>query len=247
MDDGVVALTITTDEEPHVDLLTVALLDAAADMIRADTGIRALVIEGGTRHFCSGAPQATLQKPDAPAAIAELMGGLPRALLRIPVPTLAAMAGHALGGGLMLGLWCDLQLLAEESLYGANFLALGFTPGMGATVLLDELLGAPLAADLLWTGRTVKGRDLKAAGVPLSHAIVPRADVVSAAYAKAAEIARAPREALSLFKEHVAARRRAQLQAALAHELAMHTAIFAHPETRARIAENYPAPFPDGT
>jgi polyketide biosynthesis enoyl-CoA hydratase PksI len=238
--DGIASLQIATDAEPHVGLETISALQAAADEIRSDPSVRALVIEGGVSHFCSGATRETLLSPDAAEVIARLVSGLPRALLSMPVPTLAAMGGHAIGGGFMLGLWCDLALLGEESLYGANFLQLGFTPGMGASVLLDELLGVPLATDLLLTGRIVKGRDLKAAGVPLSHAVMPRSEVRLRTFAKAQEVASTSRSAALLFKHHLAARKTALFEQALASELAMHRTIFADPETRARIAESYP-------
>ena len=237
---GVASLTIASDAVPHVDEETISLLEIAGCEIEEDKSIRALVLEGGTRHFCSGGKRELLLRADAATAIGNLMGRLPRALLAIPVPTLAAMVGHALGGGLMFGLWCDLAFLGEESLYGANFLELGFTPGMGASALLEQLLGAPLASEMLLTGRTMKGRELKACAVPLSHAIGPAAGVRARTIACAEEIGAAPRNALTIFKRHLASKRIVALENALRDELAMHSAVFADPETHARILENYP-------
>lgn len=239
-EDGVATLILVTDEAPHVGDVQLLALQEAVEQIREDPGIRALVLEGGDRHFCSGATRETLMGGDAPRAIAHLMGGFPRLLLSLEIPTLAAMSGHALGGGLMLGLWCDVAVLAEESLYGANFLALGFTPGMGSTVLLEEVLGAPLARDMLLTGRVVKGRELRDAHVPLSHAVVPRAQVRDRVYALAREMAQAPREAMALTRAHMSARRLARFEQAVAGELAMHTRVFASNTTRTSIVENYP-------
>ncbi|WP_037273481.1 polyketide synthase [Kibdelosporangium aridum] len=240
--DGVATLRITTDETPHVGEAALTALTNAVDVIKRDPSIRALVLEGGEQHFCSGATRDMLLDADAPQAIARLMGGFPRLLLSLEIPTLAMMTGHAVGGGLMLGLWCDVAVLANESLYGANFLALGFTPGMGSTVLLEEVFGVPLARDLLLTGRMVKGREIREAGIPLSHAVAPRSDVRDRTYALASEMAQAPRTAMGLLKGQITTRRRAQLERAIADELAMHTAVFGHPETRTRIDESYPAP-----
>lgn len=239
-DDGVATLQLVTDRAPHVGDAHLAALADAVERIRRDPGVRALVIEGGERHFCSGATRETLMGPDAPRAIARLMGGFPRQLLSLGIPTLAAMSGHALGGGLMIGLWCDVAVLAEESLYGANFVALGFTPGMGSTVLLDEVFGAPLARDLLLTGRAVKGREIRDAHVPLSHAVVPRAEVRRRVYGLAREMAQAPALATGLTRSHIAERRRARFEQAVAEELVMHTRVFARDETRLSIVENYP-------
>jgi polyketide biosynthesis enoyl-CoA hydratase PksI len=240
--DGVATLRITTDEYPHVGEAALTALTNAVDVIKRDPSIRALVLEGGEQHFCSGATRDTLLGADAPQAIARLMGGFPRLLLSLEIPTLAMMTGHAVGGGLMLGLWCDVAVLATESLYGANFLALGFTPGMGSTALLEEVFGVPLARDLLLTGRMIKGREIRQAGVPLSHTVVPRNDVRDRTYALASELAQTPRAAMGLLKGHITTRRRIQLERAIADELAMHTAVFGHPETRERITESYPAP-----
>jgi polyketide biosynthesis enoyl-CoA hydratase PksI len=240
--DGVATLRITTDENPHVDTAALTALANAVDVIKRDPSIRALVLEGGEQHFCSGATRDTLLGADAPQAIARLMGGFPRLLLSLEIPTLAMMTGHAVGGGLMLGLWCDVAVLAVESLYGANFLALGFTPGMGSTVLLEEVFGVPLARDLMLTGRMIKGREIREAGIPLSHAVVPRSDVRDRTFALASEMAQTPRAAMGLLKGHVTMRRRVQLERAIADELAMHTAVFRNPETRERITESYPAP-----
>lgn len=240
-EDGVASLQIATDDAPHIGEAALAALDDVVREIQLDPSVRALVLEGGERHFCSGATRETLLGADAPQAIARLMGGFPRLLLSLEIPTLALISGHALGGGLMLGLWCDVAVLAEESLYGANFLALGFTPGMGSTVLLEEIFGAPLARDMLLTGRVIKGRDLRAAGVPISHSIVPRAQTRDRTYALAAEMALAPPAAMSLFRTHLAAQRRAQFERAIAAELAMHNTVFAREDTSARILESYPA------
>ncbi|MCE7002124.1 polyketide synthase [Kibdelosporangium philippinense] len=240
--DGVATLRITTDETPHVGDAALTALADAVDVIKGDPSIRALVLEGGEQHFCSGATRDTLLGADAPRVIARLMGGLPRLLLSLEIPTLAMMTGHAIGGGLMLGLWCDVAVLAMESLYGANFLALGFTPGMGSTVLLEEVFGTPLARDLLLTGRMIKGREIREARVPLSHAVVPRREVRDHTYALASEMAQAPRAAMALVKRHISTRRRALLERAIEIEFAMHTAVFSHPETRTSIDESYPTP-----
>jgi polyketide biosynthesis enoyl-CoA hydratase PksI len=155
------------------------------------------------------------------------------------VPTVAAMAGHAIGGGFMLGLWCESAVLAEESLYGVNFMALGFTPGMGATSLLEEAVGAPLARELLFTGRIIKGRELKAAGGPLAYAVVPRAEVRARALSIAREMAAVPRGALLLLKLRLAARRSVLLEAATKEEHMLQEVLFAREETRLQIAERY--------
>ena len=78
---------------------------------------------------------------------------LPHQLLEFPVPTIAAMEGHAVGGGLVLALLCDVVVAASERRFGLNFTDLGLTPGMGSTRLLAELVGHHFAAEMLLTSR----------------------------------------------------------------------------------------------
>jgi polyketide biosynthesis enoyl-CoA hydratase PksI len=215
----------------HVGAGDVTALAAAIDALPGDT--RAVIVEGGERHFCMGAARETLIAPDAAERLAHLTHELPRLILSIPVPSVAAMAGHAVGGGLAIGLWCDVVILAEESLYGANFVTLGFTPGMGSSVVLEEVLGAAQAREMMFTGRLVKGRELRGPHV------APRAEVAARARELATEIAAAPREVLVLMKAQLAARRRARLEAARVEERRMHDALFADPVTRQRVADSY--------
>jgi len=160
-------------------------------------------------------------------------------MLEFPVPTIAAMAGHALGGGLLLGLWCDLAVFAEDRLYGANFMALGFTPGMGATIALEDAFGAFLAREMLYTGRLLTGAELRQRGAPLPH-VLPRAEVEARARTLALDIASVPAASVQLLRRTLAARRRVRLEAALLDEAHMHKQIFADPETRARIRDLLP-------
>lgn len=239
VDEHVISLQVSADEAPHLGAWLVPALREASEVIAADASARVVVLEGGERYFSAGASRDDLVADDAARNVPSYAGDLPGLLLDLPLPSIAAMVGHAIGGGLLLGLWCDAAFLAEESLYGANFMALGFTPGMGATAVLEEVFGGPLGRELLYTGRTLKGREIKAVGGPLAGAVVPRTEVRARAIALAGEMARAPREALALLKVRVAERRREGLRAAVAFERRMHAALFSSAETRREIAERY--------
>jgi enoyl-CoA hydratase/carnithine racemase len=195
--------------------------------------VRCVILRGGREIFNSGATRAGLVDYEQP--ITEYVGEIPRLLLEIPVPTVASMAGHAIGGGLLLGLWCDHIVMSEERLYGANFMALGFTPGMGATVALESAFGAMLAREMLYTGKLFTGAELRRRGAPLPH-VPPRAEVEDRARSLADDIAAVPPESARLLRRTFSERRLAQLESALKNESRMHREIFANPETRARIA-----------
>ena len=131
------------------DAMVRGLVEAFAEVDRRSE-IRAVLLAAEGDVFSAGAPRELLER---------LAGGsmrpgdilLPRLLLCCPVPVIAAMAGHATGGGLALGLAADIVLMADESRYGFPFMDLGFTPGMGSTVLCEHVLSPAVAHELLYT------------------------------------------------------------------------------------------------
>lgn len=235
LDAGIVSLRVASDEQPYIEADFKQRFAAAVEALKADPTLRVALLQGGGRYFCAGASRASLLRRDAASEVPRYAAELPLLVLDIPVPTIAAMAGHAIGGGFALGLLCDLPLLAEESLYGMNFMALGFTPGMGATLLLEEAFGPRLAHELLFTGRVMKGRELAAQGARA----LPKAELERRALALAEEVAAAPREALLHLKAMLAGRRRDRLRRALDEELRAHEALFALGDTVRHIEERY--------
>lgn len=239
LSEHVIALRISSDDKPYLGVHTIDQLRATLAYVGQNLSVRAVVLEGGPRHFSAGASRESLTASDARANITAYVGEIPRLLLAMPVPLVAAMAGHAIGGGLVLGLWCDAVILAEESLYGANFMALGFTPGMGSTVVVEESFGPHYGREMLYSGRLRKGRELREAGVPLSHAVMPRAGVAARALEISSDWAAAPRGALALLKRRLSGKRLAQLEVALTEEGDMHRELFAQEDTRLAIGERY--------
>jgi enoyl-CoA hydratase/carnithine racemase len=237
--DCVVSLRIADDAVHHLDPEWLDPFLSRLATIGSDPSVRAVILEGGTQCFCAGASRDSLLASVTRAR--SYAARVPHALLDLPVPVVAAMAGHAIGGGLVLGLWCDAAVLAAESLYGANFMALGFTPGMGATCAVPEAFGAPLGRELLWTGRLMTGREIRDAGCPLSHAVVPRDEVFARALSLSRDCAATSRDAALRFKQQLAAGRRAGLEGALAAEDAGHELLLADPSLREEIARRYAA------
>lgn len=198
--------------------------------------IRACVVAGLPEVFSAGGDRDVLLGL-AEGTIAPYDLVLTRALLEAPVPTIAAMAGPAVGGGLVFGLACDMVVMARESRYGANFMDLGFTPGMGATRLLQFAFGEYVAAEMLFGGQYFRGEHFAARGQ--INAVVPRADVEARALDIARRIADKPRHALLLLKRALALPRRRAFEEARTVESMMHEVCFADPQTVARILENY--------
>jgi enoyl-CoA hydratase len=117
----------------------------------------------------------------------------------LPVPVIAAINGHAVGAGLCVALACDLRIVAEEAKVGLNFARLGLHPGMGGSWLLPRSLDGQRAAELLYTGRLVAGRDAAAWGLALES--LPADAVLSRALELAGEIAAAAPQVVRQLKE----------------------------------------------
>jgi enoyl-CoA hydratase/carnithine racemase len=172
--------------------------------VRTEASVRVVIVTGTGASFCAGADfRAT------PA----LAGGAGEALpagrsfatyepflevFELEVPTIAALNGHAVGGGLGLALVCDLRIANREARYGANFARLGFHSGMAISHLLPRIVGVAAAADLLFTGRLVKGEEAAALG--LVNVAVEPARVAEVALEKARAIAAAAPLAVRLMK-----------------------------------------------
>ena len=108
------------------------------------------------------------------------------AVLDLPIPTIAAVDGYALGGGCELALSCDLIVASERAVFGLPEVGLGLIPGGGGTQLLPRRLGLNAAADLIFTGRQVDASEAFRLG--LADRLVP-ADARTAALDLAADIA----------------------------------------------------------
>ncbi len=215
--------------------LVCGLVDALGEAVR-DEDNRVVVLHGYDSLFCAGGTLDELVGiADGQLAFDE--GDFYRLLLDCPLPVISAMQGHAMGGGLVFGLYADLAVFSRESLYAANFMKYGFTPGMGATELLPRKLGPVLAAELLFTARGYHGQALAERGLPFP--VLPRAEVVPHALALARDLADKPRASLILLKKALNATLLAALPEAVRREQAMHQETFAQDGIRLRIQQRY--------
>ncbi|MCC2280647.1 enoyl-CoA hydratase/isomerase family protein [Streptomyces sp. ET3-23] len=158
--------------------------------------------------------------------------------MRCALPVVAAMRGHAISGGLLLGTYADITVLSDRSCYGTNFMRYGISPTLGATYVLGARLGEFLANEMLLTTRNYQGAELRRRGVPAQ--VAPHDEVEDRAMAIAEEAARAPRRSLVLLKRQRTARFQAAVQEACAHEVTAFEMLMGLPETRRRIEADYP-------
>jgi len=210
----------------------------ALDELERGQKTRVLILCGLPEVFCGGAEkQELLDLCEGKAAVRDLVIG--ERLLDLPFPVIAAMEGHAIGGGLAVGFCCDIVIAARESRYGAVFMSLGFTPGMGCTALLSELVGPFLASEMMFTGKRFRGSELEGRGTHINY-ILPRAEVMPKARDLAEQIAEKDIRSLALLRHALCVKKKKLLVGARHQEDLMHRISFSFPETRRTIQELYP-------
>ncbi|MCP4035799.1 MAG: enoyl-CoA hydratase/isomerase family protein [bacterium] len=191
--------TLTFNDQAHRNAMTRAMGEAFRDRVealRGDETLRAVVITGGGSAFSAGGDLEMISDVTQMARdgkreeVQQFMRSFYELFLsigRVPVPTIAAINGHAIGAGLCVALGCDIRYIAREAKVGLNFTKLGLHPGMGASWTLPRLVGPALAAELMYTSRIVGGEEARDMGI--ASRCLPAEEVLPAAVATAREIA----------------------------------------------------------
>ena len=165
----------------------------AADAIALNRDVRAVVVWGGPNVFAAGADikEFPTYTPDNLHTNGEVLQRSMDRLARVPVPTIAAVNGYALGGGCEVALACDFRFAATDAVFGQPEILLGIIPGAGGTQRLPRLVGVSKAKDLVFSGRMVKADEALAIG--LVDKVVEPDKVFDVAKEQAAVYAKGPR------------------------------------------------------
>jgi enoyl-CoA hydratase/carnithine racemase len=168
---------------------------AAADEVAATPGVRAVVLCGEGKSFCSGLDVGAMLSPDSPISMAELVDRgsgkanlaqrVATAWIDLPVPVVAALQGNVFGGGLQIALGADIRFAAPDAKLSVMESKWGLVPDMGITSTLPRLVRLDVAKELTYTARVLSGTEAAALGL-VSHVAE---DPLAAAQALAAEIA----------------------------------------------------------
>lgn len=235
---GVVQITMQDEEAKNTFSPPIihGLMDCFAAVAQSES-YKVVILTGYKNYFSSGATQAQMiqcQRGELSGrSIVEIM----KLVMDCEIPVIAAMQGHALGGGFMLGLYADLLVFSRESIYTANFMKYGFTPDSGATIIVPARFGAILGAEILYTARTYRGGDLEKRGIP--YAVLPRAEVLAHAQRLAEQLADAPRISLINLKKLLIAPWRHTFDELFEKELTSLTATIQHAEVGQLINARY--------
>jgi enoyl-CoA hydratase/carnithine racemase len=182
-------VTVTLNRPEQHNAMNTAMgedLLACFDALARDPGARVVVFTGaGDKAFCAGGDlkERNGMTDETWRAQHVIFEQAAMRVLRCPIPVIAAVEGFALAGGCELAILSDFIVAGETAVFGVPETTLGIFPGIGGTQLLPRILGAPLAKELIFTGRRMKAEEAKAVGL-INH-LVPAGQ----ARAKATEIA----------------------------------------------------------
>jgi enoyl-CoA hydratase len=219
---------VTLDRPEALNALSRALLRdlaAAFDEVAQGDARALLIIGAGERAFCAGADITELRGRSAAKARADAAfgQGVMARLDALPIPSIALLRGHALGGGLELALACTFRFAAPDARLGLPEIKLGLIPGYGGTQRLPRLVGEARALEMIMTGRIILAEEALAIG--LVNRIV-KGDLIAAG----AEFARAMTgfglTALRLAREAVCRGRNTPLGEGLAIEADLNALAF---------------------
>ena len=149
-------------------------LDELVNVVSADSDIRALVITGsGAKAFVAGADigEMSTLTPEEGEAFGKHGNDVFRRIETLPIPTIAAVNGFALGGGCELSMACDIRICADTAVFGQPEVGLGITPGFGGTQRLARLVSPGMAKQLIYTARNIKADEAYRIG--LVNAVYP--------------------------------------------------------------------------
>jgi enoyl-CoA hydratase len=220
--------TITLNRPQALNALNSQMMNevtGAAAEFDDDPSIGAIIITGSAKAFAAGADI----KEMSGLGFADVFGSdffAPWAqLAAVRTPTIAAVAGHALGGGCELAMMCDLLIAADTAKFGQPEIKLGVLPGMGGSQRLTRAIGKAKAMDLILTGRTIDAAEAERSG--LVSRVVPADDLLTEANTVATTIAQLSRSATRMAKEAVNRAFESTLAEGLLYERRMFHSAFA--------------------
>ena len=204
---GIATLTL---DNPPLNVVTVALTQQVSDTLddlAANPNVQVLVVTGaGDRVFCAGADIKEFSAfigPDGQVLERKLIAenAMYNKLDKFPKPTIAAMNGHTLGGGLEMAVCCDLLVVSETAKVGLPEVNLGVIPGSGGTIRVTRRVGEGRAKEMMLLGEPIDAQTALDWG--LVNRVVPAERVLATAMMLATKLASLPNLALQCCKQAI--------------------------------------------
>ena len=233
--DGVAVITLNRPPVNALNPTLIADIDEAIGLAE-DDAVRAVVITGAP-HFAAGADITGFQKAFDEGAPDRQASGLTEAVARLEnlaKPTIAAVFGFALGGGLELAMGADFRYLAEGARVGQPEILLGLIPGAGGTQRLARLVGPQMCKELCMTGRHVKAEEALKLGI--ADRVEADDDLLDVALADAKKFASGPTQAYAAVKRAIAQGYDVALSEGLAIEAEQFSKVFRSNDARVGVA-----------
>ena len=204
--------TITLNRPEAGNAFTIEMLAEWERALREcilDDAIRAVVLTGAGRIFCSGGDVKRMarnaeagQGPwDRRKYLTDHVHRIPLTLMELDKPYIVAVNGAATGAGMDMALMGDIRIAAESARFAESYIKVGFVAGDGGAWMLPRLIGQPKALELLWTGDFVSAQEAERIG--LVNKVVPDAELMAATRAMAERLANGPTVAIRLMKRMV--------------------------------------------
>jgi enoyl-CoA hydratase/carnithine racemase len=227
VDGGIGTIRLDRPKMNALDAQMQEEIRAAAHEAAERRDVAAVVVYGGEKVFAAGADikqMRDMSYTDMVDRSGALQSSL-TAVARIPKPTVAAITGYALGGGMELALCCDFRVCADDAKLGQPEILLGIIPGAGGTQRLPRLVGPARAKDLIFSGRFVAAEEALAIG--LVDEVTPAGEVYDAARRRVERYVGGPAYALRAAKEAVDRGLEVDLETGLEIERIHFAALFA--------------------
>lgn len=207
--EGVCLITLNRPDKLNAfnDELSFQLIDALKEAEK-DPTVRAVVITGAGRGFCSGQDlqnrkfsEANQGRPSLSDSIKRRYNPMVIRIRKMEKPVIAAVNGVAAGAGSSLALACDLRVVAENASFVQSFTKVGLVPDSGATFILPRLIGATKALELMLSAEKLEAKQAQELGIV--NKLVPQDKALEEALSWAKQLAKGPTKAFGLTKRAV--------------------------------------------
>lgn len=200
------------DKLNALDMKMFRAIRDAAQTVANDKSIRAVVLSGNGRAFCTGLDVPSLIRGEGrkaaeelltrepPTAVANLAQQVAYAWRELPVPVICSLHGMCFGGGMQIALGADIRLATADCRLSIMEAKWGLIPDMSAAVTLRELVPMDVAKELTWTGRIVQGTEAARLGL-VTRVVAEQEDPLDAAFTLAREMVQRSPDAIAAAKE----------------------------------------------